>query len=99
MAGTEMADVQQIGAEIVRIRSSIAATRAVLTAVSGIDGCGKGYIAAQVVAELEGLGTKAVAINVDGWLNLPRKRFDSTNPAEHFYLHAIRFEEMFGRLV
>src|SRR5262245_23204830 len=95
----EMADVQQVVAEIVRIRSSTQATRAVLAAVSGIDGCGKGYITAQIVAALESLGTKAVAINIDGWLNLPRKRFDSKNPATHFYLHAIRFEEMFARLV
>ena len=26
------------------------------------------------------------------------ERFDGSNPAEHFYLHAIRFEEMFARL-
>src|SRR5262249_36491060 len=39
------------------------------------------------------------AINVDGWLNLPSRRFSSVNPAEHFYTHAIRFEEMFARLV
>ena len=31
--------------------------------------------------------------------NLPRKHFDRSNPAEHFYLHAIRFDEMFTRLI
>lgn len=35
---------------------------------------------------------------MDG-LNLPRVRFARSNPAEHFYLHAIRFDEMFAQLV
>jgi uridine kinase len=30
---------------------------------------------------------------------LPNRRFDLGNPAEHFYLHAIRFDEMFTHLV
>ncbi|MFY9736427.1 MAG: hypothetical protein WAL02_15055, partial [Rhodoplanes sp.] len=41
----------------------------------------------------------AANINIDGWLNLPDKRFSDKNPAEHFYLHAIRFDEMFAQLV
>jgi uridine kinase len=36
---------------------------------------------------------------VDGWLNLPSRRFSPANPAEHFYGHSIRFEEMFARLI
>lgn len=70
-----------------------------LVAVSGIDGSGKGYITAQIVAELQGRGLKAVGINVDGWLNLPAVRFNKERPAETFYHHAIRFEEMFERLI
>jgi uridine kinase len=42
---------------------------------------------------------RVAAINIDGWLNLPDKRFSPSNPAEHFYLHAIRFEEMFAQVV
>ena len=38
-------------------------------------------------------------IGIDGWLNLPPARFDPLNPAAHFYEHAIRFDEMFERLV
>ena len=38
-------------------------------------------------------------LTIDGWLNLPHVRFDDQNPAEHFYLHALRFEEMFERLL
>jgi len=38
-------------------------------------------------------------LNVDGWLNLPTVRFCDVSPAEHFYRHAIRFEEMFTELV
>ena len=32
-------------------------------------------------------------------LNLPGTRFDHSNPADHFYEHAIRFEELFTQLV
>ena len=67
-----------------------------LAAISGIDGSGKGYVTGRIVDVLQAKGLSAVAINVDGWLNLPEKRFDAANPAEHFYLHAIRFEELFA---
>ncbi len=68
-------------------------------AITGIDGCGKGYVTAQLLQQLRAEGVRVAIINVDGWLNLPQVRFDSSNPAEHFYLHAIRFDEMFGQLI
>jgi len=71
----------------------------VLVAVSGIDGCGKGYVSAKLWDALEASQLRVAVINIDGWQNLPEKRFSATNPAEHFYLHAIRFDEMFDRLV
>jgi uridine kinase len=67
--------------------------------VSGIDGCGKGYIASQLEAHLAQHGIPSVVINVDNWLNLPEKRFDREAPAENFYQHAIRFDELFANLV
>ena len=94
-----MATLQTVVDEILATRSSIPPQRSVLTAITGIDGCGKGYVTAQIVDALKTQGIRAVAINVDGWLNLPSKRFDASNPAEHFYFHAIRFEEMFAQLI
>lgn len=44
-------------------------------------------------------GLRAVGVNVDGWLSLPHVRFNASSSAEHFYRHAIRFEEMFDQLV
>ncbi len=73
--------------------------RAALVAVSGIDGAGKGYVSARLASRLEEEGLRVAATGVDGWLNLPAKRFDPVNPAEHFYRNAIRFDEMFGRLI
>ena len=96
--GTEP-PVHSAVAEILEARNSIPSERSVLTAITGIDGCGKGYVAARIVDALQTEGVRAVSINIDGWLNLPNKRFDASNPAEHFYLHAIRFEEMFAQLV
>jgi uridine kinase len=84
---------------IIDLRRERPAQRAVLVAISGIDGCGKGYITSRIAGEVEARGFKVAQINIDGWLNLPSRRFNPDNPAEHFYLHAIRFEEMFAQLV
>ena len=94
-----MSTLQTVVDEILEARSSIPSHRSVLTAITGIDGCGKGYVTAQIVDALQANGVRAVSINVDGWLNLPNRRFDASNPAEHFYLHAIRFEELFTELI
>jgi len=94
-----MSTLQTVVDEILDARSSIPSQRSVLTAITGIDGCGKGYVTARIVDALQTKGVRAVAINIDGWLNLPNRRFDASNPAEHFYLHAIRFEEMFAQLI
>ena len=91
--------LQTLVKENLDARTLIPSDRSLLAAVTGIDGCGKGYVTGRIVDELQSKGVHAVAINVDGWLNLPDKRFDVQNPAEHFYLHAIRFEEMFAQLI
>lgn len=81
------------------IFAKLPARRSVLVGVSGIDGAGKGYLTGKLVAELQRQGVRAVGIGVDGWLNLPAVRFNRENPAQHFYDHALRFDEMFAQLV
>ncbi|MDG2989944.1 hypothetical protein L3556_03200 [Candidatus Synechococcus calcipolaris G9] len=73
--------------------------QAMLVAISGIDGSGKGYISGKIAAMLLQQHLRIANINIDGWLNLPKKRFSQTNPAEHFYRHALRFDELFAQLV
>ena len=73
--------------------------RALLAAISGIDGSGKGHVARQVAVSLERHGLRVAALPVDAWLRLPHERLDPADPAVHFYERAIRFEEMFERLV
>lgn len=85
-----------------RIRAArrvVPAARSVLVALSGIDGCGKGFVAARLVEALQADGLRVAPINVDGWLNLPAVRFSATDPAAHFYAHAIRFDALFAELV
>lgn len=94
-----MVKLQAVTRQILETRLSIPAQRSLLVGITGIDGCGKGYVTAQLLQQLRAEGVHAAIINVDGWLNLPQARFDGSNPAEHFYLHAIRFDEMFGQLV
>jgi uridine kinase len=94
-----MCAIQTVVDQILDARRSVSSQRSVLAAITGIDGCGKGYVTSRIVDTLRANGVRAAAITIDGWLNLPSKRFDVSNPAEHFYLHAIRFEEMFDQLV
>lgn len=92
-------DVGAVTDRLLEVRASVPRERAALVAVSGIDGCGKGWLTRKIVDDLQARGINAANINIDGWLNLPAKRFSDKNPAEHFYLHAIRFDEMFAQLV
>ncbi len=93
-----MSDPRIVVDRILELRRSVQ-DRAALVAMSGIDGAGKGWLAARVSAGLQEAGVNAANLNIDGWLNLPDKRFSRTDPAEHFYRHAIRFDEMFSQLV
>ena len=94
---TAISTLQTIVDEILDARSSIPSRRSLLTAISGIDAGGKGYFTERLVNALQTKGVRAVAINVDAWLNI--ERFDDSGPAEHYYHNAIRFEPMFSQLV
>jgi uridine kinase len=90
--------LDEVVREILERRAAVPNTRALLVGVSGVDGCGKGYLATQLEARLAQHVVTAAVVNVDGWLNLPEKRFDSNAPAENFYENAIRFDEFFSQL-
>jgi len=94
-----MLDLQIFSNKILDVRRALQTDRSVLAAITGIDAAGKGYFTAELVKALQAIGVRAAAVNIDGWLNLPKNRFDPSNPAEHFYLHAIRFDDMFTQLV
>jgi uridine kinase len=84
---------------ILAARRIVPVSRSLLVGVSGIDGCGKGYVTARLAAQVRAGGLNAANINVDGWLNLPSKRFSRSNPAQHFYEHALRLNETFQQLI
>jgi len=91
--------LEEVAQHIRQMRQRVPTNRGGLTAITGIDGCGKGYVTAQLQKILETAGIHVGVIGVDGWLNLPHKRFHDQNPAEHFYHYALRFDEMFARLI
>lgn len=94
-----MRGIDEVTRKILEKRFAVSDSRCLLVGVSGIDGCGKGYLAAQLQAHLALHGVIPVILNVDGWLNLPEKRFDHRAPAENFYENAVRFDEFFTQLV
>jgi len=85
--------------KIVAMRAKKSAEQAILVGISGIDASGKGFITSKVAERLRAQQVNVAAICVDGWLNLPHQRFNPDNLAEHFYEHALRFEEMFTQLI
>jgi uridine kinase len=84
---------------IIEKRKALSLQRALLVGISGIDAAGKGFVTARIAELLEKHGLKLAVINADGWLNLPHIRFHSQDPAKHFYENAIRFDEMFERVI
>ena len=94
-----MSRIEDVVRKILERRANIPESRSLVVGVSGIDGCGKGYLATQLRAHLALLGVIPAILNVDGWLNLPQKRFVQSAPAVNFYENAIRFEQFFTQLV
>lgn len=94
-----MVNIVDVVAKILRERAIVSEQRSLLVGISGIDGSGKGYVAKQIEARLGQHLIAAANINADGWLNLPDRRFDAINPAKHFYENAIRFDELFSKLL
>jgi len=94
-----MSNLDEVVREILERRANLPDMRSLLVGVSGIDGCGKGYLAAQLRAHLALQGVIPAILNVDGWLNLPQKRFDRDAPAINFYENALRLDQFFSQLV
>ena len=89
----------QFVAAIAAKRAEVPADRALLVGISGIDAGGKGFITEKIAKRLQELGWRVATINADDWLNLPEVCLSQHKPAEHFYEHAIRFDEMFDQLI
>lgn len=94
-----MVEMANLVSKILALRASVPQDRSLLVGISGIDGSGKGFVTQQIQARLAQRSVVAARINVDGWLNLPDKRFSAIEPGKHFYEHAIRFDEFFDQLV
>jgi uridine kinase len=84
---------------IIEKRTALSPQRALLVGISGIDAAGKGHVTAKLAERLRALGWSVAAISADDWLNLPDICMNRDNYAEHFYEHAIRFDEMFAQLI
>ncbi len=94
----------EIGPVVDRILSLRSATpepspTALLVAISGIDGSGKGYCTKQIVEAVNRAGLRVVGINLDPWYHLPGRRFGGDPPGPHFYEHGFRFDELFNQLI
>jgi uridine kinase len=84
---------------IIEKRKTLLPQNALLVGISGIDASGKGFVTTRIAESLQKRGIKLAVISADGWLNLPHLRFQRQDPAKHFYENAIRFDEMFGRVI
>lgn len=92
-------DADRAVQHVIDARGRIPRERALLVAITGIDGAGKGYVTRRLQEALAPTGLRAGMIGIDGWLELPHVRFGTDRPAAHFYRHALRFDALFETLV
>jgi uridine kinase len=84
---------------IIEKRKALSPRHALLVGISGIDASGKGFLTTRIAQSLQEHGIKLAVISADGWLNLPHVRFHQQHLAKDFYKNAIRFDEMFERVI
>jgi len=84
---------------IIEKHKALSPQHALLVGISGIDASGKGFVTTSIAESLQKRGIKLSVISADGWLNLPHVRFHQQDLAKHFYENAIRFDEMFERVI
>jgi len=84
---------------IIEKRKALSPQHALLVGISGIDASGKGFVTTRIAESLQKRDIKLAVISADGWLNLPHVRFHQQDLAKHFYESAIRFDEMFERVI
>jgi uridine kinase len=94
-----MTDVEQVAELIGRQRGVVPCSQAVLVAISGIDGSGKGYIANKITTELRRQGVSVAALGTDSWQNPLSVRINRAQPAETFYQKWARLDELFELLI
>lgn len=92
-------NIDQVTEIITSRRQELSTKDSLLVALSGIDGSGKSTMAQQVVERLRSQGLNAALIGLDAWHHPPEKRFNKDAPAQHFYNHAFRFDELFEILI
>jgi len=94
-----MNQLDLLASKIVATRAEKSAKQAILVGISGIDAGGKGFITEKIAQRLRESGWRVATINADDWLNLPEVCLGQRAPGEHFYEHAMRFDEMFDQLI
>ena len=99
LSQTLLDSVQNAVNQISEMRSLTPMQRSLLIGISGIDGSGKGFIANKIKNSLQNKGYKVALIGLDVWHNTQDIRFSKINPAQHFYDHAFRWQQVFNSLI
>ena len=91
--------VNKLAEKIGAVRLKVPRDRGLLVGISGIDGSGKGFIAALLEKRLRKLRWYSAVLSADDWHKLPTICLNSDNPAENFYEHGLRLDDMFEQVV
>jgi len=92
-------ETDRIVQAIISARNKLSASNSLLVAMSGIDGSGKSFLASKTVECLKRKNFNVVLIGLDAWHTPSHIRFNEVHPAEHFYKHAFRFDDLFELVV
>ncbi|HYG76631.1 MAG TPA: uridine kinase [Planctomycetota bacterium] len=93
-----MSSVSRISAAIhAAYRQS--APRILLVGISGIDGAGKTFLAANAAETLRRECLAVALLGLDDWRTPPAERYNLANPGEHFYRNAYNTRGLFEKLI
>lgn len=92
-------DIEKLSRQILDHRREVPAEQSMLVGISGIDASGKGFVSNRLAEALALARRRVALINIDGWLNLRDVRFGDRDPGRHFYQHALRLDQAFGKLI
>jgi uridine kinase len=74
-------------------------TKALVVAISGIEGGGKRALTEKVATALRLEGLSVAIVHTDDWEACESVRFNVMNSPEEYYLNAYRFDEMIEQLI
>lgn len=89
----------QIKSQLRDLHNQKGSNKAIITAISGIEGSGKRAITDKVAEALRLVGISVAIVHTDDWEAAEKIRFNVMNTPQEYYLNAYRLDDMVEQLI